>query len=320
MMSPGQRQSVHIEANNLVYIKVPKTGSSTAGGVNRRIAAHHNLSGVFTDFVWIAENGEPGAWSDHGRMSQPESNHSTSGQPNQITLERLEALEMPYLIWSIIRDPSKRALSIVYWGATLRGNATLTTKYKLKQLELIKNQQFEYLQPEKSSTLDETIKFYNFLGLTDRYDESLVALAMTMKVPLTDVLYVTAKNTSAGARNIQGNTPIVQPPLEEEDQEVLDYLEGDFKKNNEIDYELFERINKTLDSLIAANKLEDAIAEFTTTLSGVQKICTPDYADAAYMGDLTNCYSRDQGCAYECIDEQSKLLAETGKLVCEWCE
>jgi len=61
-----------VESMNVVYVKVPKSASSTAGGVTRRTAAHHDLSGVFTKRDWIADMGEPGIWADHGKHQKAE--------------------------------------------------------------------------------------------------------------------------------------------------------------------------------------------------------------------------------------------------------
>jgi hypothetical protein len=307
----GSGLKVDLSRQNMVYIKVAKTGSSTAGGVNRRIAFHHNLSGVFTDRLWITDNGdgEPGAWSDHGRMRLPETE-------SNITLERLEALEMPFFLWSVIREPSKRAMSGLYWGAALE--SLETTQGKIETLKMSPDFQFNYLKPGEYSSVESVFNFYNFIGVTDRYDESLVALSQVLQAPLTDMLYITAKNTSAGMGHRDGRDAIEQPPLEEEPEELQDYLRGDFKKENYLDYKLFDNANSNLDRLISANKLEGLIGDFSRILAHVQSECTPEGTETNYLGDLTECYSWDAGCAYECVDRQVELLKANGNLTCEW--
>lgn len=308
----SNHEYVPIENRNLVYIKVDKTGSSTAAGVNRRIAAHHGLSGVFADHVWIAENGEPGAWSDHGQLS--------GGDDRDVSYDKLEALTMPYFLWSVVREPSKRAMSGCYWAAS-QNQLNVTAEFLLDCLKSSTNtnHHLRYLKQKNSSTVQDVIGLYDFFAMTDRYDESLVVLAWKLRVPLTDVLYITAKNTSAGMTPTNGNTPVVQPPMEEEPLVVQNYLKTGFKEKNELDYILFEHVDRTLNEIIAANKLEEPIAQFKAALQEVQKECTPEGIDADYLGRLTECYSRDEGCAYKCVDEKSEELIKS-QLKCSWCE
>ena len=45
---------------------------------------------------------------------------------------------------------------------------------------------------------------YNFIGVTERMDESLVALAMLLNVPLADVLYLSSKTSGAYGSTHEG--------------------------------------------------------------------------------------------------------------------
>merc|ERR1719375_2098581 len=180
------------------------------------------------------------------------------------------------------------------------------------------NFQFDYLKPSDDASIEQVPHFYNFIGLTDRYDESLVVLSKILQAPLTDMLYITSKNTSAGMGHRDGRDARVPPPLEEEPEELQDYLQGDFMKENDLDYQLFRKANRTLDELIGAHKLEGLISDFSRILAHVQRECTPEGVKTTYLGELTECYSRDTGCAYECIDRQVELLTANGNLTCEW--
>ena len=46
---------------NIVFVKQPKVGGSTVGGICRRIAAHRHLHGVFND-KFPSPEAEPGVW------------------------------------------------------------------------------------------------------------------------------------------------------------------------------------------------------------------------------------------------------------------
>ena len=63
-LGPHERSA--FPSANIVFVKVQKCASSTMGGIVRRIAAHHNLSGVRESHTWIER--EPGAGLvDHRR-------------------------------------------------------------------------------------------------------------------------------------------------------------------------------------------------------------------------------------------------------------
>jgi len=316
-----RKEHFAIENTNLVYIRVPKTGSTVCSGVNRNIAAHHNLTGVDTECVWIAQNGEPGAWSDHMTPSHDQGSpvvsyaqqceRKSSGFTKDSLMEDVKALQLPTFMWTMVRDPAERAMSHCYWEMAPKAP---TTAEKLQCLAQEKNTQFNYIRPFLNSTLEEVLNTYNFLGVNEYFDESMVGLAAALRIPLTDVLYIVAKNNSAGTREYNGKLAVAHPPLEEEPEVVKQFLNGTFRQANSLDYQLYEHANRTLSALVATMTLDEAIVNYKSVLSQVQQACDPGNS-SVYLSTVADCYTRDQGCNYRCIDEQS-----TGLFECKWCK
>ena len=97
---------------NLIYVKIPKTGSSTGAGIVRRLAAHHGVHGYTIhqhnniDVASVADLlpfGEPGMWVSHNERRK------LDGAIGNLTL--------PSFIFSTIREPIDRCMSHFYWRA-----------------------------------------------------------------------------------------------------------------------------------------------------------------------------------------------------------
>ena len=58
------------------------------------------------------------------------------------------------------------------------------------------NSQFEFMRPAHASSVADVAAFYQMLGTVESYDEAMVALALSLRVPLSDVVYIASKNSS----------------------------------------------------------------------------------------------------------------------------
>ena len=81
----------------MVYIKVPKTGSTTMANIVRRMSSRHGIKNVANSDkgTWISE--EPGAWWSHSEYS--------------VLKSKIDALHDPYYSFSLLRDPVTKAIS-----------------------------------------------------------------------------------------------------------------------------------------------------------------------------------------------------------------
>lgn len=318
-LNPGD-----IDSTNLLYIRVPKTGSTTACGIVRNIAAHHNLTGAFTSRSWPSEAGEPGIWADHGALNAddfgPDPEHEDISRPDaHPSWTGVLALKRPVFMWTMVRDPTTRAMTRYYW--LMPSNKWSSTESKIGFLRQYSttagsgNEIFRYIRPSAESSMDGVFEAYKFIGVMERYDESLVVLAALLKLPLSEMLYLRSKDSSLGFKTKDGEVHRGHPTLDEEPKEVQDFLNNQFRQAHDLDYELLERANETLNRKIVDLKLEPSIKIFKEVLAAAQTYCEVPDTDQIPIQKQVSCYHGDEGCNYKCLNKFRAL----GLLHCTWC-
>lgn len=290
---------------NIVYIKVPKTASSTSAGVTRQIADHHNLSGVSNVREWIAVLGEPGVWTDHGALNRDDYGINPTLEavaPKEElfpSMAAINALELPVFIWTTLREPAARAMSSYYYqNETRRGFNTSKVEW-LTDYNRGGNNQFRYIRSSAHDTLDDVFKTYDFIALTERFDESMVVLAAMLNVSLSEMLY--AGETKKGNHLSQNEEP----------SDVRRILNNEFRQANYLDYELYRQANVALDAKIVEMQLETPIKQYKQLLFEAQRRCKLSCSE----GDDGCCYVKDMGCGHQCLDRYSHL----GFAFSPWC-
>lgn len=310
---------IDVDNTNIVFVKLPKCASTSASGVTRRIAAHHNLTGVFSDRVWMADAGEPGVFAYHGAMDQqdfgPNPNFEGVFRDDLLpNISAIEALKLPTFLWTVVRKPPERALSAMYYKADTQ-KREYNAEDKLDFLQRTPgNFMFKYVRATADDTLDDVFSMYGLVGTLERFDESLVVLAAMLNVPLSDVLYVSSKNSSTNTV-IQANAKhdafvaSKHPSLDEEPEVIKTYINTTFRESNALDFQLYERADRTLDQKIAEMNLQPAIEKFKKFLAASQNTCETSDPES------TPCYHLDQGCNYKCFDQFDAV----GLQMCDWC-
>ena len=194
---------------NLVYIKVPKTGSTTMANIVRRSSVRHGIKNVADSDIntWINE--EPGAWWSHSEYSEIKS--------------KIDALQHPYFSFSLLRDPVTRAIShfqffVMFckckcdngWEGCPAENDFPTTRDGIEDLLMrylqrgTTNFRNSYQLLYTTTTGGEDVSFetavnndmidLRFVGVLERFTESLVVLKEMLGLSLADVLYIPAKS------------------------------------------------------------------------------------------------------------------------------
>lgn len=154
------------------------TGSSTGSGINLRIATN----------VARQQNLQ-------SRMCKNRFQHGTA---RKIELNKRAKNES--FTWSIVRDPTSRAISEFFHFKVARRGQSPTDQRFLKFLNKTlgpDNYQVNYLSTENitdtTSMVDVTQRIlneYDFLGVTERLDESAVALQMLLGLETSDVMSI----------------------------------------------------------------------------------------------------------------------------------
>ena len=280
------------EHGNMVFIKVPKCASSTSGGVARRIAHYWNLSHVFDG-------------DDYTRDDYTRSPAEPKIFANHIPYHSLEAhidfqsLRLPnFPTWTMIRDPSDRWLSEYFHFVVKRSNGKIVPtedsilQYLNDTRHRHSNYILEYIRPSRCSLdVDCTIQSYDFIGVVELYDISMIQLAKVVGVPLPAVLYLPSK-VSAHRKNAAE----VNEGAAGQADSVRNFLQSPaWLQRNALDLDLWNKVAAQLKA-----NMDDA---FNAQLNN-QYLPMLQQASLLCGGNdrYQDCYWADNGCGFHCLD------------------
>ena len=304
-------------ARGLLMVKVPKAASSTTAGVALRIQDRNRQGDRVCPIKY--NHGFALAYANRSRNDS--------------------------FLWTSIRDPAKRALSRFFFIDVSKKGFNITDKSTIVGLGRthpkfgtvsegqggFQTQYTSLVEIEKWSAWNEsrptdvvspknvirTIKAivdgYDFLVMVERMDESLVALAMILGVPLEDVLIssgskVAGKNYFFRFRNC---FKLVKPYATPTVQKFLDSTE--WRAKNYGDYLLHKATNHSLDLTIESlgrERFAAKLQEYRDLKELERKLCPnaamypcSDRGRPQMRLARKSCYAEDFGCGYPCVDK-----------------
>jgi len=241
-------------SDGLVLVRLPKTGSTTLSFVVQGLAGREGLERLYNANDSMSLDNTSYVYSKHGYFAE------VGGALHQL---------LPHAFrLSMVRDPVDRCMSAFYhlfernhagvgaYGdsekiAVITGNCDSLTDGLSHTCANLACPGFQlgYLAPYSGASVNETFEQFDFLGVTDRYEESLVLLAKQLGRPLADVLYVKFKESGVSAEcGGQTVSEVDKPPLEEE-SEAVQQAARQLKSDD--DAELVAMANAALDEKIA---------------------------------------------------------------------
>lgn len=324
----------------LYYNKVPKTASSTLAGINQRIAVHwgHRLY----------------APANRTRIYPQRNTTCSHKQAHIIGAGKYygSRVNERSFLWGSIRDPASRALSRVFFFHVSQDGFSDDDETVLKFLREDYNHQtgtiskgrggfqLQYLSldhldewyawNQSSPTVVQNhanvedavrnvIQKYDFISITERMEESLVAMQLLLGLRVGDILSTSAK---IGGGYFYDRNKDVCIPIQRTKQSpaVKDYFNCDeWQAVNYGDYLLYAAANQSLDLTIerlGRDRFTDALQVYREAQRIVNQECSADAhfpcsADGKVQLKLSqsSCYTDDEGCGYACIDH---LVKERG--------
>jgi len=288
----------------LIYVKVPKTASSTTSGINLRIAYRHANRYLSKEHKKCAAT-----WLHHTSLELGVSKRN----------------KKKTFLWTYIRNTKSIINSNFFFKRRFRKNYTATfaefKKYAeeilpiSKQFRFLATREFDYksIVDNKSNwtnVIQEILEDYDFIGLTERFDESLVVIRFLLGLDAGDILYVPAKLSGGYDSRPQCNKipdKIKWPELKEY------YNSPEWKRNHALMDEIYAAVNRSLDLTIeniGREKFDKALKEHKYLLELGNKECGPKAIfpcsrDGVYQikESKKSCYYKDHGCGYACLDE-----------------
>ena len=254
-------QSILEEKSNkgIIYIKVPKTSSTTLAHITTRIAAREARRQGHSNTTICKLALDP---MIHHRASD---------------LQLLKRDKLNSFVWTVIRDPSSRAVSHFGMRAKM-GDVELTDEAFMHDLEtnraFLPNVQLGYLAFDQNDVHDSNkdnypqvvegiLNEFNFIGTYERLYESLVVLSMIIGVDVNDVVFDYLPITLSRCGSLQ--TPDWLTPG------MKDFLKSDRWRQRELgDFTLYDAVDRSLDLTIdylGRKNFEESLARFHKILS-----------------------------------------------------
>jgi Galactose-3-O-sulfotransferase len=299
-----------------LYVKPFKTGSSTTSGVHLRIARNVAQRRRTKEFnITICDSR-----FDHGPDIHPGYTLFGNRIPNESFL------------WTILRDPTKRAISQFFHFEVSRAKIE-PTDYNFKQFlrSIYSNQDYYYRalytkgifhrnKVNPINAANHILRTYNFIGITERIDESFVALMMMLNLKMSDILYLSAKSKGGfddgGGRTVRYLCTYIWPSFVTPG--IKEFLNSsEWRDMVRYDTLLYEAVNRSLDMTIDAlgrDKFNDKLRKYQYAQGIANERC---YQNAKFPCDLggtfhhkneTDCIWRDSGCGASCLDNVATEL------------
>lgn len=309
------------QGRGLMLSKIFKAGSSTAAGVTLRIAhrmAHrkgfkqnplclsyyshqfsllssHSLRDPSQSFLWATvrqphsrANSAFFFFKKGGRKEQMIFLNKTSG--NQLRQMRKRGTDKP----NKLRD----GVGLLKGGlAGLPNSIIVDNPQKLA---------YEHIQKQ-------VLQFYDFVAVTERWQESMVVMKMLMgvNVQYTDFVVLKAKEAGTKSNKNQKKKTCNYIPVATTTPEIDQYLETTYRQNNP-DYLLYAAVNRSLDltiDILGRERVEEGVRHLKDMQALAQQECLsqaifPCSANGTWQPAYKqDCYYKDFGCGYPCLDQ-----------------
>lgn len=291
-----------------LFVKEMKTGGSTAAGIHLRIA--HNVARR-------RKTGYP--------LCKVRNDHATATHLDYQHRDRSKSF-----LWTVIRDPTRRALSQFFHFQVSRKGIRPTDE---NFISWIRQDQYLFryylrtlsvdpvveLHPDKfdpvliaNGILDE----YDFIGVTERMEETAVALQLLLGLNTADILYSNAKmngHFDDGADERRGCVYIVPPEVSPGMLKIFKTPYWRFL--TETDALLHQAANRSLDltiDMLGRDHFEKHLGLFRHAMSSVEATCTQEIkfpcTTSGEKVDVPDCLWMDSACGMGCLDQVAKDL------------
>eukprot|EP00978_Attheya_sp_CCMP212_P037793 scaffold181446_cov49-Attheya_sp.AAC.2 len=305
--------------NGLIFLSPFKTGSTTATGVHLRLARN----------IALRQRAKFDVCKNRFR-------HSTGADlvPNR-------SRDQSFL-WTIVRDPTTRAVSSFFYDMAKEKKDPTDAQFKkwIRYRATSNRLKDHYLRRFATSPLryrrsgekggytytrkDNDIEIvktifadYDFMAITERMDESLVAMSMLMGAPLGDFLYV-IDNKSGGQFSRHTSRDKCNYLLRSfVTSGMKEFFRSAFWQDIvHWDHVIYQAANRSLDMTIErlGPEFKSKLAQYRTAKEMTLLRCAPRTVFPCSEGgefrpdNETDCMYLDTGCGNECLDEVATEL------------
>ena len=147
-------------------------------------------------------------------------------------------------------------------------------------------------------SVSDILRKYDFIGITDRFEESMLVLAHRLGLDIVDMLYLKAKDSHHLTVDDKGAHLVPSVPVRNQSESVREYSKNEWYGLNAVDYVLWNKVNEEMDRQIAEIDAFDAkLHRYKLLLEKVQNQC------GHFQNDRIDCLHGDNDCGQRCIRE-----------------
>lgn len=287
----------------LMFVREMKTGSSTVSGILLRIA---HLKGE--------------KLLSKGSRCRMRVDHSSARSMRYAFRNKKKSFLM-----SLLRDPTKRAISHFFHFQVSQSKVDPTdeifqhffvknerrwSNYYTKDLSM-RDIDLKEEFPEK--LVQDILKQYNFIAITERMDESLVVFKILLGLDFEDILYMSAKSSGSFTTGPEERPCIYLTPAFISAGMKEFFASEYWQEYTRVDNLLYQAAVQSLDNTIDAlgrEKVEAELATFRKVKTYTHDKCNDRTvyrcnAKGEQIGQNSTCYMWDIGCGYDCMNEVS---------------
>ena len=168
---------------------------------------------------------------------------------------------------------------------------------------------------------------YNFVAVLERWSESMVVLSLLLDIPLSATIILKTKSSGGWTwdwkHSDESNGRCFQiPTFYDGNPAVKEYLETNFTKQN-YDFLLYDIANRSLDKTIdtlGRRRVETLVEQhrqmqYLAEQKCLEKSVFPCSPSGEWQpGANQNCYWRDMGCGYKCVNEVLSLSLSSSSI------
>jgi hypothetical protein len=306
---PSKHKAIasHPTNKGFFFMKLMKTGGSTAAGIHVRMVRN-----IARRLLHNKDSYCQGQW-DHDWAYTMLKNRNRDQS----------------FTWTLLRDPTARVVSqFFHFEVTRNGTVPtddniksyLRSEYKSRDalyqyyLRLLSIQEQKRKIRNVPTVVQQILSDYDFIGITERMDESAVTLMMLLDLKLSDILFLDSK-ASGGYDDGQGGKCLyIQPSILS--AEMIRYFDTpSWKHIVQPDTLLYDAANRALDLTIDSlgrQAFEENLVRFRRAQTVARDRCLPRQVfpctSAGERNPHKSCLWKDSGCGSDCLDEVATEL------------
>jgi len=307
---PGPKGFRSRDLRGFLFIKPAKSGSSTGASVTLRLATRlsKRFRSQFQD--------------ESKKLCKCAVEHKLASTLGIYKRNRKESY-----LWSVLRNPVPRMVSQFFHFHVSRRNASTDDASFQKYLKSENNFQDYFVRylmgrvpPERARVrhverhVRQILQEYNFLAVTERMDESVVALQMLLGLETADVVFLKSKSSGGYDDGRFHNKCFRIVPSFVSDGMKRYFATPKFKADIYWDELLYHAVNRSLDLTIDSlgrSEFEQQLSKFRDAQQRIAQRCS-DESKVKYpcsstgekrKDEDTDCIFNDWGCGFDCIDE-----------------